>query len=432
MPETIGSSTPRVPAEAGAFRELAGREPWEYYDRLREEGEILWDDELRSWIVVSYDLIRQIALGEHDVWDLPYVPRDDGGPPLGLTDKVWRDFVGYGSRHFLMTDTGEAHVRQHRWWMRAFTPSVLSQWKETLFRPIVNEEIDRFAGRGRAELDAEYARRVSPRVISAMLGLPHDDSGLMARVESLIGARFAAKHMIALPDPDPSVLQRAFDATAEMKEILRPFVRARRDGAGDDLISMLWRDAPRVFGGDWQEVDVLAAAGVAWEGGTDTTSCSTANGVHLLLARPGLIEQLRDAPREALPRLVEETIRLYGPVLYRPRVARCDVELGGVRIARGEQVLAMMVGANRDAARYPHAGEVDLARRAPRDHLSFFFGPRTCPGQGLARVELEVILSAVLERLPGLRVDPDAEPPRYAGSMSRRWMPLNVLFETAG
>jgi cytochrome P450 len=418
-------------SHAGSMLTLANAEPWDYYERLRDEGGILWDDELQSWLVLSYEPIKEIALGEHELWDLPYVSRDDGEPPLGLTAQAWQDFVGYGSPRFLMTDRGDDHVRQHRWWMRAFSPRVLTQWQETLFRPIVDEEIDRFARAGRAELVADYARRVSPRVISAMLGLPHDDADLMARVEQLISARFAAKHMISLPNPDPAVIERAFRATDELKEILEPLVDERRAPDGDGLISMLWRDAPLVFGESWEPIDILAAAGVAWEGGTDTTASSTANGLQLLLSRPGLYDLIRGGDEELVRRFVEETIRLYGPVLFRPRVAREDVEVGGVQVKQGQQVLVLIVAANRDPDHYPDGSAVDLERRAPRDHLSFYFGPRSCPGQALARVELEAIFTQITARLPDLRLDPDAEPPRYTGTMTRRWAPLNVLFTPA-
>jgi cytochrome P450 len=406
----------------------ANREPWGYYDRQRSEHEIVWDEGMRSWLVFSYDLIKEIALGEHELWDLSYVDRDDVEAPIGLERDAWHDFIGFGSRRFLMTEKGDSHMRQHRWFMRAFAPTAARRWTDTVFRPIVNAQIDRFAGAGRAELVEDYSRRVAPRTISAMLGLPHEDDDWVEHVESLMVDRLAVKTLVGLPDPDPELIRRGFAATEELTRILVPYVEERRGGNGDDFISMLWAAGDELFGEGFTAVDVLGAAGVAWEGGSGTTAYSTANALYLMLTQPEMAADVRSADEKRLAGYVEETIRLFGPVHVRPRVARQDIEIGGQLIRKGEQVLTLLVAANRDPAHYPDAGEVDVARRSPRDHLSFFFGPRTCPGQGLARVELALILKTIVDRLPDMRLDPDAEPPYYSGTMTRRWEPLHALF----
>ena len=403
-------------------------EPWDYYEGVRTAGDVVWDETLQAWLVSSYDLIKEVGRRDDDDFVLSYVIDERRPAPMGLSPEEWRYFIGLGAKHFIVTDAGEPHERQHRWWMHAFTPRVLRQWQESLFRPICHRQIDAFAADGRADLVTQYANRVAPRVIASMMGLPHDDDGWLKHMDSLFVPRLALKQRIAESTVERELVDRALAATRELEEMLRPYVRARRNRAGDDLISMVWRDAEQLFGEDWDELDVLGLVTAVWEGGSGTTMYSTANGLYLLLTRPDLREQVEAGAPKAVPNLIEEALRLYGPVFMRPRIAVRDVELGGVSIRRGEQVVLLLVSGSRDPDHYAHAPEPDLARKAPRDHLAFMFGPRTCPGQALGRVELEEIVAALLDRLPSMRLDPEAEPPVFRGLLTRRWLPLNVVF----
>ena len=98
---------------------------------------------------------------------------------------------------------------------------------------------------------------------------------------------------------------------------------------------------------------------------------------------------------------------------------------------RGDMAIAINLSANRDPSKYACPAEIDLDRPAPRDHLSFYAGPRSCTGQALARAELEEVTTMVLEQLADLRLDPDAEPPEYRELLMRRWAPLHVRFTPA-
>jgi cytochrome P450 len=264
--------------------------------------------------------------------------------------------------------------------------------------------------------------------MAAVMGLPHDDDAWLARLAELHHTRMELKQRTGQASVPQEIIDEAFEATREIHELLGPYVEERRSGESEDFIGMLWRDAEATFGEDWQDADIYSATMAMWEGGAGSTPPSTANGLYLLMTRPGLQDELRAGGAKAVKNFVEESLRLFGPVYFRPRIAQQDVELGGVTVKRGEQVLTLTVAGSRDESHYacPHA--VDLERPAPRDHFSFFIGPRTCPGQGLARVELEEAAAVVLDRLHDLRLDPDAEPPRLTGLMTRRWEPLHALF----
>ena len=130
---------------------------------------------------------------------------------------------------------------------------------------------------------------------------------------------------------------------------------------------------------------------------------------------PGLQEELRAGDAETVERFAEEVLRLYPSVHFTRRRANEDFELGGQRIKRDDALLMLDAGANRDPARFTCPHEIDLSRDGWREHLAFSIGPRTCAGAALARAEVQESVAKALERLPNLRLDPDAEPPRLAG-----------------
>ena len=335
--------------------------------------------------------------------------------------------MGSGGRNVIFLLDGEAHHRLHRWWMRAFSPTVLASWREELIKPITHGQIDRFAARGRAELVEELASRVAPRVIAAVMGLPWRDDGWLEHLLSLVMGRLELIQRQADTEPDPELVHRALAASKELSEILLPFVRDRRSGAGEDMISRLWRDAQDLED-DFDELDILGNVKSMFDGGSKSTVYGVSNVLYLLLTQPKLEGELRAGGTKAVERFAEESLRLFGPVAFRPRVALQDVELAGVRARKGETAIAISLLANRDPNRYSCPAGVDMDRPARRDHLSFYFGARACTGQALARAELEEVTTAVLERLLDLRLDPDAEPPAYRDLLMRRWEPLPVLF----
>jgi cytochrome P450 len=425
------------PSSTATIESLAGTaevEPWDFYERLDAAGGVVWDDSFGAWLVTSYDLIREIALADDDLWEVPFVLDREREMPFGMTYEQWTHFFAWGSEKMIAATTGPEHEHQHRWWMRTFSPRTLARWRENLIRPIAHAQIDRFADRGRAELGTEFADRLAPRVMAAVMGLPHEDDAWLGRLAELNDRRMALKQLWGQAAVDPGLLANAFAATDEINAMLAPYVEERRSGEGDDFISMLWRDAAELFGEAWEEADIYSSTMAMWEGGAGSTPPSTSNGIYTILVYPELRDELRAGGSDgekAIKNLVEEAMRLWGPVYHRPRVATRDAELNGNAIKKGDRVLTLMVAGSRDEAHYacPHA--VDLHRKAPRDHFAFYVGPRTCPGQGLARVELEEAAAAILGRLDDLRLDPDQEAPRLSGLFMRRWEPLHAVFTPA-
>lgn len=414
-----------------SFTSTVGMEPYDYYERIRAFGPVVWDDAMNAWLVTSMDVAKEVLRNDQTDWMSP--EKQEGSPMPGLDRTRWRQFMAYESDKTLHVDDFAEHNRMHRWWMRTFSGRALQVLGDTLVRPVAHAQIDRFAANGKAEFYEDFAYRVAPRVIAASMGFPWQDDAWLAHVLALHVDRIALiSHKFLLQrsgaEPDPDLLNKGYAAVDELAELVRPIVRTRRDGDGDDFISMVWRDAEALFGPEYDEQDVIATVNIAFAGGSGTTASATSSGLYLMMTRDGLQDELRSTPQETIPRFVEETLRLYPSIVSTVRMAMHDVELGGVQIRGGEMIMLLTGALNRDPSYYscPHAVEFD--RKAPRDHLTFMRGVQTCPGQGLARTQLSTIFSVVLERLRDLRLDPTLPPPQYTDPFIRRWRPLHATF----
>jgi cytochrome P450 len=139
--------------------------------------------------------------------------------------------------------------------------------------------------------------------------------------------------------------------------------------------------------------------------GHETTANMIPLSVLTLLRHPGQLRELRENP-ELWPAAVEELLRYHSIVDWFPfdRVATRDMTVGGRRIKAGEAIYVLSASANHDERAFERPAEFDIHRDA-RHHIAFGHGVHQCIGQNLARAELEIALSTLFDRVPGLRVD---------------------------
>ncbi len=431
--EPARTAAHRVNTETvGPFPAMADAEPWDYFERVKELGGVAWDEGAQAYLVCGHELLREVARADNRVWRHMIQPNsaDGSNAVLGLNHEQLVEFEGSPNAVFLLN--GEAHRRVHRWWVDAFSADLLEEIAETTLMPIAQGELDRVADRGWAELVSEWVLPTAVKVNFAVIGLPVDDE-FVAQAMPLFVRRTLIHDQEGLTEAERKArIADGMTALHELHDLLLPHVAARRDGTRNDLISVMWRDGERVLGDDWAGIaDVMGIAFTALDGSVGSLASGVASALYLLIERPGLQEELRQRGQIGVRNFIEETLRLYSPITYRFRTAREDTELGGVRIAKGEAIIALGASASRDEGRYRCPDEVDLERTSPRDHWAFQKGVRACPGQALARVETEVAVKAALERLPHLRLDPKApEAPRFTGLLLRRWEPLHAVWET--
>jgi cytochrome P450 len=152
-----------------------------------------------------------------------------------------------------------------------------------------------------------------------------------------------------------------------------------------------------------------------------------ANAVVHLLSSPEQRVLVEQRP-ELLPNAIEESLRLEPAAAMVDRYATRDVELAGAAIRAGDLVSVSVAAANRDPAAFPDPDRFDVRRENARLQIAFAHGPHVCLGMHLARLEAHTAVGLVLERLPGLQLDPKQPPPAARGLVFRKPPALNVVW----
>jgi cytochrome P450 len=334
-----------------------------------------------------------------------------------LTDNVRFSSAGYATtigqvmgRTILEMDAPE-HLRHRALVARAFRPRILDQWSDTIIGTTVSELIDAFALEGHADLIPQLTFPFPVRVVARILGLPEADWPRFLRLSTeLIGLM--------------RNWDRAVAASRELRGYFADIIADRRRHTRDDLVSQLIE--AEVDGRRLGDDEIYPFLLLLLPAGAETTYRSSSNLLFGLLSQPDQLAAVR-ADRRLVPRAIEEALRWETPLLTIARTATQDVELGGVRIPSGGFVAVSLGAANRDPGRYVRPDVFDVFRE-DKQHVSFGDGAHKCLGMHLARLEMRTLLTAVLDRLPGLRLDPAAEDPHIHGLLFRSPPNLPVRF----
>jgi cytochrome P450 len=316
-------------------------------------------------------------------------------------------------RTILQMDEPE-HTRYRSLIQKAFSKKAIEGWERQLIAPVVHGLIDRFAGRGHAELVRELTFPFPVAVIAGMMGLPARD--------------FPAFHRLAVELISITVdWERGMRASAGLREIFARVLAERRRAPREDLISVLAH--AELEGTRLTDEEIYAFLRLLAPAGAETTYRSSSNLLFGLLSHPDQLEAVR-ADRSLLPQAIQEGLRWEPPLLNIMRRATRDTEVCGVAVPAGATISINLGAANRDPERYESPEAFDVFREA-KANMAFAFGPHRCLGMHLALIETEVVLNALLDRLPGLRLDPAASDVHITGMIFRAPRALPVVFDAA-
>lgn len=297
---------------------------------------------------------------------------------------------------------GDQHRRYRQLVQPAFVPAKATWWIENWINETVHALVDEIVERGQAELNVDFCAAIPVLTITGSFGV-EPDRALDVREQ--------------LRDP------------AELAKLIAPIVEARRNHPQDDLISVLTQaelvdesgthrlNDPEIFG--FMHLLMLAGSGTTWKQMGITLTA--------LLNRPDVLAEVR-ADRSLVKNAIDEALRWEPTDPMFSRWVAEDTELEGTPLPKGSVVHLCLGAANRDPERWDHPDEFDI-HREPRPMLAFGTGPHVCLGMHVARAEMTVGINALLDRLPNLRLDPDAAAPGIGGYYERGAMEIPVVFD---
>lgn len=363
------------------------RDPYPFYEALRDLGRVFRWKQLGHRCCGRYDdvnaLLRDRRFGRQV---LHVASREElGWPDPEPHLAAFHDF----ERHSLLELEPPRHTRLRGFVNTAFLPRRVESATVGLER-LAHGLVDGFAAAGSCDLVADYAAPLAVGVIADFLGVPRE-----------LGPRLLAwsHDMVAIYQArrDRGIENRTVAATEAFSACMREFVAARRRVPADDLLSQL-ASAVDNTGSRMTDDEIVTMGILLLNAGHEATVHALGNGVRAILEHvPGPAAAVIADPGGH----VEEMLRFDPPLHMFTRYALEDVEVAGERFRRGEVVGLLLGSANRDPARFSEPDRFD-AGRSPNPHVAFGAGIHVCVGAPLARLEMQVALRVLWERLPGL------------------------------
>jgi cytochrome P450 len=367
-------------------------DPYPRYAALRQRDPVYFEPLLGWWFVTGHDEASQVL-------------REPGGE-LRFEEfqrmRMGRDMSDEqycrGLRHFVPTVGLDDHRRIRATFKKHFTIKAVRELREQV-TAVAHELINAMEPQGRAELMHNFALPLPLATISSLLDIPAEDQ------EQIAGYLRHFLLAIQMLPMDDDKLAKANASISGLQDHFARVVARRRQNLGDDLLSMLVREADD---GVLTEEELIANAWGLYAGGQDTTAASICAAVTMLLENPDELQRLQDDPA-LLPAAVEEVLRFAGPSQATHRIFDHEITVGGHTIPADTPVILYLIAANRDP-RWIEAGEeFNIGCPRPANHLTFSDGKHKCPGSHLARMTVEVALEVLISRLDGLRLDGEVE-----------------------
>ncbi|MGE2728287.1 cytochrome P450 family protein [Mycolicibacterium vaccae] len=287
---------------------------------------------------------------------------------------------------------------------KAFTPKLVATMVPDITK-IAERLADELATQREVDLVHAYAVRLPLNVIATMLGVADEDRDMFHILVERMGNQQGSP-------------MRQYPTARKLAKLFEALIEERRLDPDEGLISELVRANE---GGDrLSHRELVSMVFLLLLAGHDTTANLIGSSVLALIEHPDQLELLRRQPELLETTAVEELLRYTSPVADgAARFATEDMEIGGVPIPCGSQVLGSITSANRDETVFDDPHSLDLTRK-PNRHLAFAFGIHYCLGHQLARLEGRIALATLLDRFPNWELAAPRESLRYKPTVSLR------------
>ena len=393
MSESANNTTPQFNHQS----EASMQNPWPTYEKFRKGGcPINHTSELGGyWTVATYDAIKEV---EFD-W-ATYTSSTGTALPVHPSTPMYP----------IDMDPPE-HASYRNVLNKHFTPDAANKWRDTA---ITNTHalIDKFIERGEADLASELCRPLLPEIILPMLGVPPESRADLAEwIDTMTKMRVANPPLV-------------YQSMLNIEDCLKKLSAKRRTMSPQgDLIDALL--TAKVNGELLDDDQIYRTLIIILFGGLDTTTAVMLNTLKHFSECPEDAQRFLNEP-SLRTAAIEEFVRYASPIQGLRREVTKDTVLQGQPLKAGDAMFLLFASANRDETKFADADRCIIDRPA-NQHMGFGIGPHLCLGRNFARMELDVLLPIVLERLPDYKVKADFVP-EYTGGEARALKSLPVTF----
>ncbi|GJF08649.1 cytochrome P450 [Mycolicibacterium cyprinidarum] len=396
--------------------------PHPYFDYLRSKGSVVREPNYGVLIITGAEEAAAV-LRDADTFSsciavagpfppLPFTPDGDD-----ISDQIAAHRAQMPMFEHLVTMDAPDHANTRSLLNRLLTPRRLKENEDFMWR-LADECLDNVLDSdpaGKCEFLSAYAKPFSLLVIADLLGVPEQDR---SQFRTVLGA---PQEGSAIGSLDHESL--ASNPLEWLDETFIGYLEDRRTSPRDDVLTALAtakypdESTPAV-------IDVARLATLLFAAGQETTTKLLSASLRVLGEDPEIQHTLRH-DRSRIPIFVEEMLRMDAPVKSQFRLARKNTTVGDAEVPAGTTVMVCPGAVNRDPARFERPHEFDLNRKNVREHIAFGRGAHSCPGGPLARVEAQVSIERILDRLAEITIDEDLHGP--PGNRSYHYEPTFIL-----
>ncbi|BDX31457.1 cytochrome P450 [Mycobacterium antarcticum] len=380
--------------------QAVSQDPYEYYEYLRGQGPVFREPHHGVVAVTGYAEVMA-AFKDHDSFS---AVNAIGGPfpPLPFTpegDDITAQIEAHRHQfpifeHMVVMDPPN-HERARSLLAKLLTPRRLKENEDYMWQ-LVDSQLDQFIANGKCEFLSEYARPFATSAIIDLLGVPQEDR---PEFLSALGAEQPSGRQVGSLDGAPV----GRDPLRYLDDKFAGYIaERRREPVGDVLSGMATASYPDGTTPDL--IEVVKPATFLFAAGQETVTKLLSAAVQALGERPEFQQELRENP-DGIPTFIEEALRMHSPTKVDFRLVRKTTTLGGVHLPAGTVVMLCLGAANRDPRKFDDPQKFQPDRKNVREHIAFGRGIHTCAGAPLARVEGQITVRRLLDRMRNIRID---------------------------
>lgn len=347
-------------------------EPWHelYKSGLQQQG-LLWTPHNEGhWIAANAQVVADVFF-DHESFSnrVTFIPKSIGE-----------------MHHMLPTNIDvPQHIHYKRLLGNSLSPRAVNKLRDVIAETC-NELIDSFIDDGHCDFMAQYAEHLPIRVFMNLVQLPLSDASKL---------KYLADEIVR-----PSGALPYDEVRAALEQYLTPFIDARLGGDGADMLSEIING--KIDGRPLTRDEMFKFCVQLLIGGLDTV-VNQLGFVLLFLARNAEAREQLSGDAALIPRALDEMMRRYS-IACTSREVKKDIDYRGVKLKKGDMILATTPVVGFDESLAPDPQHVDFTRKRPAMHVAFGRGEHICPGMHLARAELGITVERWLERIPRFSV----------------------------